>query len=646
MKAMDSATMFATGASYGSSMPAQPPASHDLTHLKAALSGFADLAIDKNIERTTVIYVVGSTLPKRVRKLGVKDIGSSLNSIFCRERIFHNDKEALDSLEGILSKAIDYHITATDIAITDDRYKELSAAIKFELEHISDKQAFFALIDRFVSKVSDCSGVPVPAAIHAAKRNVASGSVAGHWQTNTLPMKTGSNWNVSHEGNATTAAESDDMDYDFDGAPDIHTNSAPGSGTSPFLGAVFTFQPGNASQEPTSPAHTKLAPRQGDHGYLDGISYELRQKGLEFFHDEVERMHCELSPFQGMLLDQDGLYELTHGLDAKVLHDIHMEVSSCSTPPSDTWLDEKYKDGVQMELIALGEASNFLARVKEVLHSRDVEMADVSAHDSWADPTLNQEEFDALNPLKAPSSLQGLSVDKRRHFLCRMLRKAKRMNAKARSAQKERLQPSEMMDMVHQDELAVLHRIDSAMQGSIFKRDDAAIERAYDSQSESELRDCGKLNSFVNKVKGYHRRLRNFISLAKGHVVDAFGLRGDSGAAYTADAEYLPSTPPPVQDIKCSFISALTDAIKAMNSSLSATYNLDQLLLQPAEVADLVSRLEARMRSDLEQKYIDTPLTYREQETRYVQAANHFLQWIQDTHCFSETVKEYRQLTS
>ncbi|KAI4607889.1 hypothetical protein J4E83_009433 [Alternaria metachromatica] len=643
---MDTATMFASGASYGSSMPAQPPASHDLTHLKSALSGFADLAIDKNIERTTVIYVVGSTLPKRVRKQGVKDIGSSLNSIFRREKIFHNDKEALDSLEGILSKAIDYHITATDIAITDDRYKELTAAIKFELGHISDKQAFFALIGRFVSKVSDCSGVPVPAAILAAKRNVTSGWAAGPMQTTTLPMKTGFNWNISQEGNTATAAESDDMDYDFDGAPDIQANSAPGPADSPFLGAVFTFQPGNTSQKSTSPAHEKLAPRQGDHGYLDGISYELRLKGLEFFHDEVDRMHCKLSPFQGMLLDQDGLYELTHGLDAKVLHDIHMELSSRSTPPSDTWLDERYKDRVQTELIALGEASHFLAKVKEVLYSRDIEMADVSVHDSSTDPTLNQEEFDALNPLKAPSSLQGLSVDKRRHFLCRMLRKAKRMNDKAKSAQKERLQPSEMMDMVHQDELAVLHRIDSAIQGSIFKRDDVAIERAYDSQSESELRDCGKLNSFVNKVKGYHRRLRNFISSAKGHFVDAFGLRGDSGAAHTADAQYPPSSPTPVQDIKGSFISALTNAINAMNSSVSATHNLDQLLLQPAEIADLVSRLEARMRSDLEQKYIDTPLTYQEQEPRYVQAAKDFLQWIQNTHCFRETVKQYRQLTS
>ena len=620
--------------------------SDDLAHVKAALSGFADLAIDKNIERTTVIYVVGSTLPKRVRKLGVKDIGSSLISIFRREKIFHNDKEALDSLEGILSKAIDYHITATDIAITDERYKELTAAIKFELEHISDKQDFFALISRFVSKVSDCSGAPVPAPILAAKRNVTSSSITGHIPTTTLPMKTGSNWNVSHDGNATTAAESDDMDYDFDGAPDVRTDHAPGSGTSPFLGAVFTFQSGNASQESTTLAHRKLAPRQGDYGYLDGISYELRQQGLQFFHTEVDRMHCKLSPFQGMLLDQDGLYELTHGLDVKVLHDIHMEVSSRSTPPSDTWLDERYKDRAQTELIALGEASNFLATVKEVLYSRDVEMADVSAHDSWADPTLNQEEFDALFPLKAPPLLQGLSVDKRRHFLCRMLRKAKRMNDKARSAQKERLQPSEMMDMVHQDELAVLHRIDSAMRDSIFERDDAAIERAYDSQSESELRDCGRLHSFVSKVKGYHRRLRHFISSAKAHVFDAFGLRGDSGAYHTADAEYLPPTPPPVQDIKGSFISALTDAIKAMNSSVSATHNLDQLLLQPAEVADLVSRLEARMRSDLEQKYIDTPLTYQEQETRYVQAANQFLQWIQTAHCFGETVMEYRQLTS
>jgi len=518
--------------------------------------------------------------------------------------------------------------------------------MKFELEHISDKQDFFALISRFVSKVSDCSGVPVPAPILAAKRNVTSSSVAGHMPTTTLPMKTGSNWNISHDGNATTAAESDDMDYDFDGAPDVQTDHAPGSGTSPFLGAVFTFQSGNASQESTTLAHRKLAPRQGDYGYLDGISYELRQQGLQFFHTEVDRMHCKLSPFQGMLLDQDGLYELTHGLDVKVLHDIHMEVSSRSTPPSDTWLDERYKDRAQTELIALGEASNFLATVKEVLYSRDVEMADVSAHDSWADPTLNQEEFDALFPLKAPPLLQGLSVDKRRHFLCRMLRKAKRMNDKARSAQKERLQPSEMMDMVHQDELAVLHRIDSAMRDSIFERDDAAIERAYDSQSESELRDCGRLHSFVSKVKGYHRRLRHFISSAKAHVFDAFGLRGDSGAYHTADAEYLPPTPPPVQDIKGSFISALTDAIKAMNSSVSATHNLDQLLLQPAEVADLVSRLEARMRSDLEQKYIDTPLTYQEQETRYVQAAKDFLQWIQNTHCFRETVKEYRQLTS
>jgi hypothetical protein len=484
------------------------------------------------------------------------------------------------------------------------------------------------------------TGGRAPAVVLAAKQNAPfpGNSVA--------PQATASSLNNGFTSDGATVFESDDMDVDLDGAPGVKCNSASGHGDSPFAGVTFTFQPRDPAQEPTSLADVKLAPRQGDHSYLDGISYDLRRQGLKCLHDEVERMHEQLSPSQGILLDQDGLFELTHGLDAKVLHNIDMEARSHPGLWSDAWLDEKYKGGVQGELIALAHDTTFLAKVREMLDTRDVEMVGTSAGDSCADPTLTQEEFDALGPLNAPASLQGLSMDKRKQFLCRMLRKAKRMNDKVTSAFKERLQSSEAVEMVHQDELKVCHRIDSLIQSLSFKPDDAAIEREYDSQSESELQDCSKFDSFVSKVKVYHRRFKHGISAAKGRFFNAFRLTGSNGASHTVGIQHTSPPAPPAQDVRGSFIAALNDAINAMNLSVSATYNGNVPILKPAEVADLVSKLEAHMLSDLGQKSVSTTLTNQEQEAHYFQAGNEFLQSIKEVECFVDTVKAYRKMTS
>jgi hypothetical protein len=441
--------------------------------------------------------------------------------------------------------------------------------------------------------------------------------------------------------NAATVAEPEDMDVDSADASGSQTNSAPGT-TAASSGGTFTFELKSPALQSAPLADKKLAPRQGDHSYLDGISYELRREGLEYLHDKVEMTHCRLSPYQGMLLDQDGLYELTHNVDARILRDIHSEAQSLPTSPSAAWLEQKYKKSLRTAHTALGDRSKFLTKVKEILHTRDVEMAGTSAKGSGTDAPLTQKEFDALKPLSAPPSLQGFPINRRKHVLCRMLRKAKHMNNRASSAFKEHLQPAEMLDMVHQEELTVLQRISNKMQNSPSTPTDAEIEQEYDSQSESELKDCSKLDSFVGKFKTFHRRIKGFFSSTKDKISDVFCLGGTSGASQVTQN----ASSPPVQDTKSAFISALSEAINKMNDSVSHTHNGGQIILQPAQVTDLALKLEARMSNDLGEKYIGTPLTAQQQETLYIQAGNEFLQRIGDVGCFLETVKAYFGMAS
>jgi hypothetical protein len=191
--------------------------------------------------------------------------------------------------------------------------------------------------------------------------------------------------------------------------------------------------------------------------------------------------------------------------------------------------------------------------------------------------------------------------------------------------------------MVHQEELIILQRISNKMQNSSFTPTDAEIEQEYDSQSESELKDSSKLDSFVGKVKTFHRRIKGFFSSTKDKITDTFCLGGTNTASHVG--QNAPSLP--LQDTTSLFISALSEAITKMNASVSHTHNGGQTILQPAQVADLALRLEARMASNLGQKYIGTPLTAQQQETLYIQAGNNFLQRIGDVGCFVETVKAY-----
>jgi hypothetical protein len=94
---------------------------------------------------------------------------------------------------------------------------------------------------------------------------------------------------------------------------------------------------------------------------------------------------------------------------------------------------------IRTEHTALGDRSKFLAKVKEILHTRDIEMAGISTQGNKVDTPLTQKEFYALKPLSAPPSLQEFPINRRKHVLCRMLRKAKHMNNKAASMFEERL---------------------------------------------------------------------------------------------------------------------------------------------------------------------------------------------------------------
>jgi hypothetical protein len=56
----------------------------------------------------------------------VENIGSSLNNICRREKIFSlNAQDALDSLEAALSRTIDHYVCATNIGMADHEYQAL-----------------------------------------------------------------------------------------------------------------------------------------------------------------------------------------------------------------------------------------------------------------------------------------------------------------------------------------------------------------------------------------------------------------------------------------------------------------------------------------------------------------------------------------
>jgi hypothetical protein len=177
------------------------------------------------------------------------------------------------------------------------------------------------------------------------------------------------------------------------------------------------------------------------------------------------------------------------------------------------------------------------------------------------------------------------------------------------------------------------------MQNLLYTPNDAEIEQAYDTQSEFELQNCSKLESFVGKAKDFHRRVKKFFTTAKDKITGTFCMGDPSSASHNAQNSPRPS--PPVQDIKSLFDSALNEAITKVNAKVSNSHNQGNIILQPDEVADLAVKLDALMMNDLGQKHISTPLTAQQQDSFYFQAGNEFIQRILDVNCFVETVKAY-----
>jgi hypothetical protein len=554
----------------------------------------------------------------------MKKIGLSLNSIFRREKIFtQNTLDALDLLEGALSKAIDFHVN--DTTTTDDEHRRLTAIVVAELDTMKDKQGFFVLIEPFVSNVSDATGVPVPAVIAAAKEDVCSASNAVLFSIRISTRNTSS---ASQNGSITITSGvsgSDAMDIDLDGVSETQSNS------------TSAPHPDISFHQPVPLGDNHLAPKQSDHQYLGELSYELRQHGLHYLHDQLEKMQRQVSPKYGLLLDNNALNKLTHDIESNVLHNIHSEVMSLSNPPNNDWLDQEYELGVQAEHIALGEEQRFLARVRDEEMDNAMETS-IPVQVNSIDAPLTQEELNIIQPLSAPPSLNDFPHKKRVDFMHRLFWTMKRKNHEAAAKFKERLLPSEMLPMVKEQELAVLQRISDHMQGLHRPPTPAEIEREYDTQSEHELQDCSKLECFVNKAKDFHRSIKRFFASAKAKVAGAFCI---SGASSVAPAARHASPPPPVQDVKGQFMTALKHAINKMNTDASDTWNGGQAILQLAQVDDLALKLEALMLNNFDQQHIGMPLTGQQQETLYIQAGHQMLKQIEDVDCFVQTVQAY-----
>jgi hypothetical protein len=559
----------------------------------------------------------------------MKKIALSLDSICRREKIFtQNASDALDLLEGALSKAIDFHVT--DTTTTDHEHRRLTAIVVVELDTMKDKQGFFVLIEPFVSNVSDATGVPVPAVIAAAKGDVCSASNA---VLISIKISTRNTSSASQNGSTTTTSgisASDAMDIDLDGVSDDQSNFA----SAPHPDILF--------HQPIPLGDNRLSPKQSDHQYLGELSDELRQQGLSYLHDQLEKMQRQVSPRYGLLLDNTAIIKLTHDLEGNVLHSIHSDALLLSSLPSKDWLDQKYEVGIQAEHTVLKDERRFLARVRDEEMDNTEEISIPVRVDS-IDAPLTQEELDIIQPLSAPPLLDDLPHDKRVHFMQCLFWAMKRKNHEAAAKLKERLLPSEVLPMVKEQELAVLQRISDHMQSLHRPPTSAEIEREYDTQSEHELQDCSKLECFANKAKDFHRSIKRFFASAKGKVAGAFCI---SGASSVAPAARHASPPPPVQDVKGQFMTALKHAINKMNTDASDTCNGGQAILQLTQVDDLALKLEACMLDNLDQKHIGTPLTRQQQETFYIQAGHEMLKQIRDINCFVQTVQAYLAMPS
>ncbi|KAF7672642.1 hypothetical protein GT037_009143 [Alternaria burnsii] len=626
--------MSTTSATLSPSMPASSAADSDLKNVKAALIRPCGAFLDANLGRQTLPYVYGSTIAQHVRKTGMKKIELCLDSICRREKIFtQNASDALDLLEGAISKAIDFHVT--DTTTTDDEHRRLTAIVVAELDTMKDKQGFFVLIEPFVSNVSDATGVTVPDVIAATKKDVSTSNAVLF----SIKISTRNASSASQNGSITTTSgvsTSDAMDLDLDGASGIHCNSeSPANKSSSELPSASSHDV--SFQQFVQLGDNHLAPKQSDHQYLGELSYELRQQGLVYLHDQLEKMQRQVSPKYGLLLDNNALNKLTHDIESNVLHKIHSEVMSLPNPPNKDWLDQKYELGVQAEHIALGEEQRFLARVRDE-EMDNAEETSIPVQANSIDAPLTQEELNIIQPLTAPPSLDDFPHKKRVDFMHRLFWTMKRKNHEAAAKLKERLLPSEILPMVKEQELAVLQRISDHMQGLHRPPTPAEIEHEYDTQSEHELQDCSKLDRFVNKAKEFHKNAKMFFASAKDKVIGAFCI---SGASSVAPAARHAPPPPPVQDVKGQFMTALKHAINKMNIDASNTWNGGQAILQLAQVDDLALKLEARMLNNLDQKHIGTPLTRQQQETLYIQAGHEMLKQIRDINCFVQTVQAY-----
>ncbi|RYO11962.1 hypothetical protein AA0111_g12665 [Alternaria arborescens] len=156
--------MSTASATHSASMPSSSTADSDLKNIKAALIRPSGAYLGAKLGRQTLPYVYGSTISQKARKIGMKKIGLSLDSICRREKIFtQNASDPLDLLEGALTKSIDFYVT--DTTTTDDEHRRLTVIVVAELDTMKDKQGFFVLIEPFVSNVSNGTGVPSPAVI-------------------------------------------------------------------------------------------------------------------------------------------------------------------------------------------------------------------------------------------------------------------------------------------------------------------------------------------------------------------------------------------------------------------------------------------------------------------------------------------------
>jgi hypothetical protein len=182
------------------------------------------------------------------------------------------------------------------------------------------------------------------------------------------------------------------------------------------------------------------------------------------------------------------------------------------------------------------------------------------------------------------------------------------------------------------------------------------IEKEYDDRSEAELATCGKLASFVRKVKEFQHKAKGAVWRGWKLIKDASCMGSSTNAPQQApgdipclDTLSLGGTgqKKPVSAYEAArnwFMSALAKNIHQTNKDISKY--IPDTLLPTTQVNDLAKKLEERLLQELGQMYgnADAPMSQSKKIALYQQQGLKYITQMKDMWVFHETVEAYKAM--